>query len=145
MLFPFFFPLPPQPQPHTIYQNTQGLAPTPTGPTIRSMNEISNPHTPQTFSPSPYSTGMMCLRAHAASVHATHATGTNQMPARGRGGSKLLQGNFGGVFLGVVHVLSIVPVTGLDDVLTRDGDGRGPCGAAAAPVGYDVEYRRLHL
>lgn len=142
MLFPFFPPLTLSP---TLYHNTQGLAPTPTGPTIRSMDKNSNPHTPQTFSPSPHSTGMMCLRAHAASVHATHATSTNQMPASGRDGSKLLQGNFGGVFLGVVHVLSIVPVAGLDDVLTRDGDGRGPRGAAAAPVGYNVEYRRLHL
>lgn len=62
----------------------------------------------------------MRLRAHAASIH---TTSTNQMPARGRDGSELLQGNFSGVFLGVVDVLSIVPVAGLDDVLAGDGDG----------------------
>lgn len=139
MLFPFSPPLP------TPYHNTQGLTPTHNS---SMKKKTSNPHTPQTFSPSPHTTGMMCLHAHAASVHATHAThatSTWQMPARGRGGSQLLQGNFGGVFLGVVHVLSIVPVAGLDDVLTGDGDGGGPCSAAAAPVGNDVEYRRLHL
>ena len=140
MLFPFFFPLSP-----TIYHNTQSLTPPFWGPQTEHEKTLSNPHTPQAVSPSPHSTGIMCLPTHATSIHATRSTSTNQMPARAVGRSKLLQRNFGGVFLGVVDVLSIVPVAGLDNVLAGDGNSGGPCGAAASSVRYDVEYRRLHL
>lgn len=150
--FLFFFsrhpPCPPPPH-HTTTHKVSLPPLRPCGVPNPSMKKpLSNSHTPQTFSPSPHSTGVMCLRAHTASVHATHAThatSTNQMPACGRGRSELLQGNFGSIFLGVIDVLSIIPVAGLDDVLPGDGDGGGPCGTAAPPVGYDVEYRRLHL
>lgn len=144
LFFVSFFPFPLWH--HITTQHTKRkIHSRPCGDPNPSMENLSNSHTPQTFSPSPHSTGMMCLRAHTASVHATHAASTNQMPACGRGGRELLQSNFGGVFLGVIDILTIVPVAGLDDVLAGDGDGGGPCGAAAAPVGYDVEYRRLHL
>lgn len=33
----------------------------------------------------------------------------------------------------------------MDEALARDGDGAGPCGAAAATVGEDVEYWGVEL
>ena len=50
------------------------------------------------------------------------------------GGSRLLvqhfQGDFGGVFFGVVDILAVVPVAG-GDILTLDTDRAGPSGTTS--------------
>lgn len=71
-------------------------------------------------------------------IHPSSSSPTSTSPPANR--HQRLQRHLGRVFLGVIHVLPVVPET-RSDHLVGDGDGGGPGGAAAAAVRHDAEDR----
>lgn len=69
-------------------------------------------------------------------IHPSSRSSSSPAPPTNR--HQRLQRHLGRIFLGVIHVLPVVPETGPDH-LVGDGDGGGPGGAAATAIRHDAE------